>query len=612
MAVLDDDDAPRALSNLQVLQFLWRVWMRRPWVFWPAAGLMILAVAMDLAMPFAAGAIANAVAAGPTQASTAWAALWAFLGLSFGAFLTRNVASRFWNRFAAHNMNDLVTRSFADVQANSADWHANTFAGSTVRKITRGMWAYDTLSDILIWGLGPTFAVMIGVSIAVALQWPLLGLYVAVMIALFVASVVALSRFYIRPANRISQRLDSRIGAALADSLGNNPTVKAFGADGRESRRFAHVAGRWSKMAVITWDRFSNGWLAHNIILIALQAGLMVQLVHLWQTGQATPGAVTFAIAAFLMLSGYLRQFGEHIQMLQRAIDELEDVALFARMVPEVEDPKEAPSWRAARGEIVFDAVTFQYKGQDERLYDRLSLRIAPGETVALVGATGSGKSTFVKLVQRLYDVTDGAVRIDGADVRTVRQADLRQAIAVVPQEPGLFHRSIGANIAYARPGAGRAAVEAAARQARALDFIARLPRGLDTLVGERGVKLSGGERQRVALARAFLADAPILILDEATSSLDTETEALVQSAMKELMRGRTTILIAHRLSTVREADRILVFDRGKIVEQGTHTSLIASGGRYARLNAIAQGGEDLVALAGAPESQAADEPLRA
>jgi ATP-binding cassette subfamily B protein len=233
-------------------------------------------------------------------------------------------------------------------------------------------------------------------------------------------------------------------------------------------------------------------------------------------------------------------------------------------------------------GRIVFDDVTFHYGGHRAPLYDGLSVDIRAGERVGLVGRSGSGKTTFVKLVQRLYDVSAGSILIDGQDIADATQQSLRSQIAIVQQEPILFHRSLAENIAYGRPGASMAAIEQAARLANAHEFILRLPKGYGTLVGERGVKLSGGERQRVALARAFLADAPVLILDEATSSLDSESEALIQQAMERLMKGRTSIVIAHRLSTVRSLDRILVFDRGQIVEQGTHATLAnRSGGIY-------------------------------
>ena len=229
--------------------------------------------------------------------------------------------------------------------------------------------------------------------------------------------------------------------------------------------------------------------------------------------------------------------------------------------------------------------MTFHYGSHRTALYRDFSVEIEPGERVGLVGHSGSGKTTFVKLIQRLYDVNAGRILIDGQDISRVEQSSLRGQIAIVQQEPILFHRSLAENIAYARPSASQAEIEHAARLASAHDFITRLPKGYGTLVGERGVKLSGGERQRVAIARAFLADAPILILDEATSSLDSESEVLIQQAMERLMVGRTTLVIAHRLSTVRALDRLLVFDQGRIVEEGTHDALVRMpGGIYRRL----------------------------
>jgi ATP-binding cassette subfamily B protein len=271
-----------------------------------------------------------------------------------------------------------------------------------------------------------------------------------------------------------------------------------------------------------------------------------------------------------------------HINNLQRSVNDMEELVAIHDEAIGIADVADARPIEIQGGRIVFDDVTFHYGGHRAPLYDGLSIDIAAGERVGLVGRSGSGKTTFVKLVQRLYDVSGGRILIDGQDIALATQHSLRSQIAIVQQEPILFHRSLAENIAYGRPGASTAAIEQAARLANAHEFITRLPKGYGTLVGERGVKLSGGERQRVALARAFLADAPVLILDEATSSLDSESEALIQQAMERLMKGRTSIVIAHRLSTVRSLDRILVFDRGEIVEQGTHAVLAQrAGGIY-------------------------------
>jgi ATP-binding cassette subfamily B protein len=313
-------------------------------------------------------------------------------------------------------------------------------------------------------------------------------------------------------------------------------------------------------------------------------------LVSAWSHGQARPEDVVFAITSFIVMAGYMRNFSEITRMLQKGLDDTMDVASYVRTPPQLADVADAAQFAGELGAIEFERVSFGYQNQDRLLYRDFDLAIAPGERVALVGPTGSGKSTFVKLVQRLYDLDAGRILIDGQDIAYVTQGSLRRAIAVVPQDPVLFHRSIAENIAYARQAATDEEIALAARRARAHDFIARLPNGYATLVGERGVKLSGGERQRVAIARAFLADAPILVLDEATSSLDVETEVQVQAAMEELMVGRTTIVIAHRLSTIRGADRILVFDGGRIVEQGRHVDLVSRGGAYARLHAVTQG----------------------
>jgi len=590
----DDEDEGanrrRVLSNTQVLAFVAGLWLRRPGLLAAAIGLLLVAIGFDLALPWAAGQLVEAVAAGPANADAAWRGWALFVGVYVCFSVVRNIAFRFWNPLAARNMKELTDEAFEKVQSFSADWHADNFAGSTVRKLTRAMWGYDQVSDAVVIWLGPAFCVLVGLSVMMMLRWPMVGLFSLVAVALYVGATLALNKYYTRLANLKSVALDSRIGGALADAISTNPSVKAFGAEAREEARLALVTEAWRNATLRTWTRFMDTWLVQNLILVLLQAGLTGLLIAQWARGEARPGDVAFAITSFMLMSGYLRNVGENIRMLQRGLDDVEDVASFARQAAQVRDAPGAVPFRGELGEIVFDHVTFRYKSAEAPIYEDFSLRIAPGERLALVGPTGAGKSTFVKLIQRLYDVQGGRILIDGQDIAHLEQGTLRRAIATVPQDPALFHRTIAENIAYARPGATREEIELAARRARAHDFICRLPKGYETLVGERGVKLSGGERQRVAIARAFLADAPILVLDEATSSLDVETERQVQAAMEELMAGRTTIVIAHRLSTIRSADRILVFDRGRIVEEGAHAELVGRGGAYARLHAVTQG----------------------
>lgn len=588
----DDDDAPgvRVLSNTAVLAFLWRQWMRRPWFFSALAGFMLLATAVDVFIPVAAGRLIDAMS--ETGGGDHWLAFAIFLGLAILFHTLRQIAVRFEIRFSSANMADMTTESFARVQRFALDWHASTFAGSVVRKITRGMWAYDTITATLWFSLIPSICVMAGLGLYMLFIWPVVGLFALTVTTLFVIASVLMSALYVRPQNIRSNALDSELGGAVADAVSGIATVKSFGAEMREDGRFHALAWRWRGEVKKTWLRFVNTWLVQIIAVLTLQAGLTGLLIWLWQRGEASPGSVVFAITAFMLMGGYMRRFGEDVQNIQRGLDEIQDIAAYAKQETSIADRPGAPDFVPGPGAISFDRVRFTYAGQNQPLYEDFSLDIKAGEKVALVGPTGSGKSTFVKLVQRLYDVDAGEIRIDGQDVRTVRQATLRRAIALVPQDPALFHRTIAENIAYARPDASMEEIMQAARRARAHDFITRLPLGYDTLVGERGVKLSGGERQRVAIARAVLADAPILIFDEATSSLDNETEREVQEAMADVMDGRTAIVIAHRLSTIRDADRILVFNAGRIVEQGTHDQLSAQGeGVYARLAALAKGG---------------------
>ena len=591
----EDEDAQteRVLSNFAVLRFVAGQWRRRPWLFSLVVGFSALATLADVFIPVAAGRLIDTISGADADPSgdAHWAALIVFVGLAILVNAARQIMVRCEIPFSSANMADMTSEAFAKVQRFSADWHANAFAGAVVRKITRGMWAYDTITATLWFSMIPSIGVMVALGVYMLIHWPVVGIYALTVTFAFIVLTVLVSTYYIRPQNVISNAKDSELGGAIADVISGVATVKSFGAEAREDSRFHTLAWDWRAQAKKTWYRFTNAWLIQMTAVILLQAGLAGLLLQLWTQGGATAGDVVFGITAFLMMAGYMRRFGEEVQNVQRGLDEIQDLAAFARTDAQIADLPGAPNFTPGKGEIAFKQVRFTYSGQDTPLYDDFTLTIPKGEKVALVGPTGSGKSTFVKLVQRLYDVEDGGIVIDGQDVRSVTQSSLRSAIALVPQDPALFHRSIAENIAYARPEASHEEIEDAARRARAHDFIMSLPKGYDTLVGERGVKLSGGERQRIAIARAVLADAPILIFDEATSALDNETERDVQLAMEEVTRGKTAIVIAHRLSTIRDADRILVFDKGRVVEQGSHDELAAQGeGVYVRLAALAEG----------------------
>jgi ATP-binding cassette subfamily B protein len=568
-----------------VIPFVFRHWLNQPVGAATVAGGLLGATAADLFMPLFSGHLVDAVTLGasdPAARRAAFTAFGAIVALGLVSMTLRLVGLQAIVPFTLRIMSDVSRDAFMRVQRFSTDWHANSFAGSTVRKITRGMWALDLLNDTILMALLPSLAVLLGSMILLGLHWPSLGLVIAVGSLVYVSMTVVFSTRYIAPAARISNAWDTKVGGTLADALTCNAVVKSFGAEAREDGRLARVISRWRTRVRRTWLRYNYTSTAQLTVLLFVRASVVGGALLLWIAGHASPGDVTYVLTSYYIIHAYLRDVGMHINNLQRSVNDMEELVAIHDEAIGIADAADALPISVHGGRIVFEDVTFLYGGHRVALYDGLSVDIRAGERVGLVGRSGSGKTTFVKLVQRLYDVSGGRILIDGQDIAHATQHSLRSQIAIVQQDPILFHRSLAENIAYGRPGASMAAIEQAARLANAHEFILRLPKGYGTLVGERGVKLSGGERQRVALARAFLADAPVLILDEATSSLDSESEALIQQAMERLMKGRTSIVIAHRLSTVRSLDRILVFDRGEIVEQGTHAALATrTGGIY-------------------------------
>jgi ATP-binding cassette subfamily B protein len=558
--------AKTAVPVPRVLAFLFQHWARQPATAVLTAATMVAATLADIATPIFAGRLVDAVGSGSATAhrDAVAAVLW-IVGLGVFMVAVRQLGLLGIVRFTLRMMTEIKSEAFARVQGFSS-----------------GAGAVDMLNDVFMFGLLPTFIVLLGGTAILGARWPAMGMAVGVGSLLYVVLTALLSLNYVAPAAELSNAWDTRVSGALADAITSNAAVRAFGAEAREEQRLGRVLGKWRRRTHRTWMRGVGSYSIQSTALVILQGLITGTITWLWWQGRANAGDVATVLTAYFVLHGYLRNMSQTVRELQRGLADMQElVGLWAQDIT-ITDRAGAPALHVTSGRIEVRDITFRYGAHGTPLFDGLSLTIAAGERVGLVGPSGSGKSSFVRLIQRLHDIDGGQILIDGQDIAGVTQASLRSQIAIVPQEPSLFHRSLAENIAYGRPGASQEEIVAAAKLARAHEFIERQARGYATLVGERGVKLSGGERQRVAIARAFLADRPILILDEATSSLDSESEAAIADAAERLMAGRTCIVIAHRLSTVRAMDRILVFKDGRIVEEGAHAALVAkAGGLY-------------------------------
>jgi ATP-binding cassette, subfamily B, heavy metal transporter len=473
--------------------------------------------------------------------------------------------------------------AFGKAQSLSLRFHQTRRTGALQRVIDRGAGALDTLIRFLIFNIGPTL-----IELALA-SWVLATLYGGWSALAAVATVIlyGLFTYWITSMRVIQQRrlneADTELRARAVDSLNNFETVKSFAAEERETERYDSAVRVYNTRAIDTWRSLALLNAGQEFIM---NLGLTVVAVLVaWATlgGGGRPGDLAAVTLIMMNLYRPLNVLGWAFREIKQGAVDLEKLYGLMGQSPEVADAPHAKQLAVKGGEVRFENVSFAHDGRSAGL-ENVSFAVAPGRKIAIVGPSGSGKSTLLKLLFRFYDVNDGRVRVDGQDVRDVTQVSLREAIGLVPQDVVLFNSTLKENLIYGKPEATDEEVREAARKAQLADFIDSLPLGWETRVGERGVKLSGGERQRVGIARAILKNPAILVLDEATSALDSATEADVQGALDEASRGRTTLLVAHRLSTVAGADEIIVLDQGQIAERGTHAQLLAKGGLYADL----------------------------
>lgn len=492
---------------------------------------------------------------------------------------------RLWCLWQAEisTMRDLGAQVFNVISAQSMQFHNNRFSGSLVSQTNKFISAYERLADEFIWNIYPVTLNILIIVIIMATRAPLYSISVVLVIIFFM--VVAYIWFKkLAPLNEAEASASNRATGQLADSITNIQSVKSYARESYENKRYFKYIDKtfMASHNILIADTKRNFFFdSINIVLMGVIVILMMFGQHFFGLSIAT---LVLAVNYSGDIIGDLWSIHSVFKSLNRTFGDAAEMTAILDMEDDVVDLPGAKKLSVSHGEIIFDHISFKHQDAKSPIFNEFTLNIKAGERIGLVGVSGSGKTTLTKLLLRFADVNRGSILIDNQNIKNVTQESLRKNLAYVPQETSLFHRSIAENIAYGKPNASQAEIERAARLANAHEFIKDLPNGYNTLVGERGVKLSGGQRQRVAIARAILKDAPVLVLDEATSALDSESEALIQDALKKLMDNRTSLVIAHRLSTVANLDRIIVLDDGKIIEQGTHHELLEKGGAYSKL----------------------------
>jgi len=535
-----------------------------------------------LVMPLAYGAAINRMTAGmEPAASVAIALIAAYAGARFSGVLFDNMRNGIFERVGQDATRRLAEATFRHLHDLSLRFHLERRTGAVTKIVERGTKSIDIMLYFLLFNIAPT---VLQLAIVLAMFWVKFGLGLVVATVIMVAAYIRYTRLVTDWRTKLRVRmndLDTGAVARAVDSLLNYETVKYFGAEDREAARYGRAVSRYADAAVK--NETSLAWLniGQSLITNLMMAGAMGFTIWGWSKGRFSTGDVVIVNTLLAQLFRPLDMLGMVYRTIRQGLIDMDAMFGLIDTPAEVVDVADAPALAVRAGQVRFEDVRFGYEPGREILKG-VDLEVRPGTTTAVVGPSGAGKSTLSRLLFRFYEPQSGRITIDGQDITRVTQASLRAALGIVPQDTVLFNDTIGYNIGYGRDGATAAEIEAAAKGAAIHEFVIRLPQGYNAMVGERGLKLSGGEKQRVAIARTLLKDPPILILDEATSALDSRTEAAIQETLRDVARRRTCIVIAHRLSTVVDADQIVVLDEGRVAERGTHAQLLRKNGLYA------------------------------
>lgn len=547
--------------------------------------LVLASIALTtLVMPKAFGAAIDRMGTGQEAgAAIAMALVCAYAAARFGGVLLDNLRNAIFETVGQEATRVLSEQTFAHLHQLSLRFHLERRTGAVTKIIERGSKSIDMMLYFLLFNLAPT---VLQLSIVAVLFWTEFGPGLVGATALAVVAYIwftkAVTDWRVRLREQWTEE-DTATTARAVDSLLNFETVKYFNAEAREQKLYGKAVQRLARSTVKVETSLAWMNIGQSLITNLLMAGAMAYTVWGWSRGQFSPGQVVVVNTLLMQLFRPLDMLGTVYRTIRQGLTDMEAMFGLLDTPAEVVDRPGAPPLEVSRGHLRFENVYFGYE-PERPILKGISLDVPPGTTCAVVGPSGAGKSTLARLLYRFYDPTAGRITVDGQDIAGVTQASLRAAIGIVPQDTVLFNDTIGYNIAYGRDAAAQVEVEAAARGASIDGFIAALPDGYDSMVGERGLKLSGGEKQRVAIARTLLKNPPILILDEATSALDSRTEEAIQATLNEVAKNRTTITIAHRLSTIVGADQIVVLDDGRVAERGTHAELLRKGGLYAEL----------------------------